>query len=802
MLSLILPLVEINVWQSAGGPAPQAIKLLQVVSTDEYLDEIVITVQRNNFTTEQALLLIYLATSIIFLGLFTCMLLRIRTLFVKHQHSLVGDIYFVNTTARGTPFSFLKYIFWNDHIDPESTTGNQIFKHELAHVQQKHSYDKLFINALLVFSWCNPFFWLIRKELNMIHEFIADKIAVEDSDTEAFAAMILQATYPRHNFQLTNPFFYSPIKRRLIMLTRNKHPKVGYIGRVLVLPLAIFVFAAFTIKTKTLNENRSAYNGKKITVVIDAGHGGNDLGAQSLVGNVAEKDITLSIIKMVKTSNNNPNINIVLTRETDVYQSPAEKAIFAKQQGADLFISVHTDGASQEKAAVSSGLSVWVAKENYGNSANSKVFASAIINEFSNVYKLPVIVNPQQRQAGIAVLQESTCPSVLIEVGYITNSNDLAYLQTTEAKKLIADKILAAVEKYAFAKEGKDGIAIRAVRVTENFPGEKADTIPSTEIKNIGKALVIIDGRTSSQTELKAVNAETIESVQVLKGTDAIAKYGDKGKNGVVIVTTKEVAFLLNDVNVNIEEDTSSEKMVLSGKVAIRNDRNPAAKLLFIIDGEIQENGMDINALPSDDIESITVLKDKKATEKYGDKAVQGAIEITTKSKKPIKKIPISGSQNNNTTDGIATVRYNNNQEVNAAYSSKTNPTELYVLRADLNIKQQEQPRDKIFTKTEFEPEFPGGDSAWKNYLMKNLQADMPLQEGWKPGIYKIVLTFIVKKDGSVMDVRADNYAGTKTAEHCVELLSKGPKWKPAIQNGHGVDCYKKQPLTFVVLDK
>ena len=84
----------------------------------------------------------------------------------------------------------------------------------------------------------------------MIHEFIADKKAVEDSDTAAFAAMILQAAYPKHRFELVNNFFYSPIKRRLMMLTKNKNPGVNYIGRIMVLPLAVLVFAAFTFKAK------------------------------------------------------------------------------------------------------------------------------------------------------------------------------------------------------------------------------------------------------------------------------------------------------------------------------------------------------------------------------------------------------------------------------------------------------------------------------------------------------------------------------------------------------------------------
>ena len=440
-LSVMMPLIQINIWHNQDTPA-QSIKLLQVVTgSGEYMDEIVLTARQNNFTAEQIIQLFYIITCFIFCSFFIRVLLKIHSLLHRHQQTVVDNICFVNTTAKGTPFSFLKYIFWNDHIDRSTVTGNQIFKHELAHVQQKHSYDKLFINAVLIFFWCNPFFWLARKELNIIHEFMADKIAVEDSDTEAFAAMILQATYPQHCFSLTNPFFYSPIKRRLLMLTKNNNTKVGYIGRVLVLPLAVLLFAAFTFKTKTIT-NTSVYHGKKITVVLDAGHGGKDFGAASLDGKIIEKDIVLSIVQKIKVLNNNPDINIVLTRNRDVYSNPQEKADFTNAQKPDLFVSFHIDASkSPDSSSYHSGLSAWVSKDGYPNSSKSKLFASAIIQEFSTNYDLPVLDLPNQHENGIWVLQATNCPAVLIEAGFITNKKDLRYLQTEEAKETIAKNV-------------------------------------------------------------------------------------------------------------------------------------------------------------------------------------------------------------------------------------------------------------------------------------------------------------------------------------------------------------------------
>jgi N-acetylmuramoyl-L-alanine amidase len=336
----------------------------------------------------------------------------------KYPKQTIDKISFINTDAKSTPFSFLNYIFWNHNIDMQTITGNQIFKHEVAHVEEKHTYDKLFINIVLIFFWCNPFYWLYRKELNMIHEFIADKKAVEDSDTEAFAAMILQATYPQHRFQLTNNFFYSPIKRRLFMLIKNKNAKVNYVGRIMALPLLVLIFAAFTFKAKPINHY---YHGKKITVVIDAGHGGGDGGAKSADGSILEKDITLSLAKAIKELNTNTDIEIVLTKETDIFLTKEQKAEFTKSHNAAIYITLHagaTATATEKEYHLGdpvddkSGLKLLIGNDDAPNAAQSKLFGSAVLNEFKSNYELPV--SQELIKRALYTLEHNTCPSVYI----------------------------------------------------------------------------------------------------------------------------------------------------------------------------------------------------------------------------------------------------------------------------------------------------------------------------------------------------------------------------------------------------
>jgi hypothetical protein len=116
-----------------------------------------------------------------------------------------------------------------------------------------------------------------------------------------------------------------------------------------------------------------------------------------------------------------------------------------------------------------------------------------------------------------------------------------------------------------------------------------------------------------------------------------------------------------------------------------------------------------------------------------------------------------------------------------------------------LILGQQAQQENKIFTKVEQSPQFTGGEQAWRNYLQKNLKAITPVDEGWKAGKYVIIIKFIVHTDGTVSDVTTEDYTGTKTAMHCIEVIKNAPNWQPAVQNGRKVNAYKKQPITFVI---
>jgi protein TonB len=114
-------------------------------------------------------------------------------------------------------------------------------------------------------------------------------------------------------------------------------------------------------------------------------------------------------------------------------------------------------------------------------------------------------------------------------------------------------------------------------------------------------------------------------------------------------------------------------------------------------------------------------------------------------------------------------------------------------------IEEKKDDDNTIFTKVEVEATFPGGDAAWKKYLLRTLNANTPVDNGAPEGTYTVYVQFIVDKEGNISDVKALTNYGYGMEDEAVKVIKKGPAWTAAIQNGRKVKAYRKQPITFVV---
>ena len=145
-----------------------------------------------------------------------------------------------------------------------------------------------------------------------------------------------------------------------------------------------------------------------------------------------------------------------------------------------------------------------------------------------------------------------------------------------------------------------------------------------------------------------------------------------------------------------------------------------------------------------------------------------------------------------------------------ARHSQATRKFEPYGLRKkiaksqvnELSLEEIQEDDDKVFVKVEVEASFKGGEREWRKYLEKNLDPNVPVKNGCRPGTYTVVVQFIVAKDGSVLDLRALTNHGFGMEEEAMRMIKKGPDWVPAIQNGRQVKAFRKQPITFEIAEK
>lgn len=221
-------------------------------------------------------------------------------------------------------------------------------------------------------------------------------------------------------------------------------------------------------------------------VVIDPGHGGHDPGAISPETGKREKDLTLATAKAIRDELvASGRVRVALTREDDRFIILRDRAAIARNMKADLFISIHADSAP---AGSASGATIYTlsevasdreaqllaARENRADvingvnlSGESREIASILVDlaqresmnasaDFANLLKREAgrfvpFRSDYHRMAGFAVLKSPDMPSILLEIGYLTNSSDVSRLSSSEGQRKIAAGIRKAVEVH-FAK--------------------------------------------------------------------------------------------------------------------------------------------------------------------------------------------------------------------------------------------------------------------------------------------------------------------------------------------------------------
>jgi len=198
-------------------------------------------------------------------------------------------------------------------------------------------------------------------------------------------------------------------------------------GRITFLSLIGFLMLTFSFTSNSTHE-------KKI-VVIDAGHGGKDSGVK--IDEFAEKKITEEIAQKISLLNKNDKIQIVLLRDGDNFIEINDRVIKANELKPDLLISLHVNSSSAD--LTKKGSEIYVSNLNEFHAQSS---------EIAEKLKTKLASENNVKQANFHIIRDVKCPSLLLEVGFLTNAEDKTYITSDAGQTEIATKILGLLSEY------------------------------------------------------------------------------------------------------------------------------------------------------------------------------------------------------------------------------------------------------------------------------------------------------------------------------------------------------------------
>lgn len=332
----------------------------------------------------------------------------------------------------------------------------------------------------------------------------------------------------------------------------------------------IYITVLFILFSTFLAEVQSA----GFTIVLDAGHGGHDAGAVGAISR--EKDINLGVVKALGNmiDQNFSDVKVVYTRKTDVFIPLQERADIANRNKADLFISVHTNAAKSRAAYGAEVYTLGLAKSKANldvamtenavmlleddyqtkykgfdpNSVESYImfefmqdkyldksleFATRVQDNFVNGVKR---YDRGVRQAGFWVLHRSACPSVLVELGFISNRNEELFLASETGQRKLAQAIYNAFVKYKRDFDKKQGIASGTKSQAREIPMEELSSDSIEKESN--------NSKTDKQEDKKELSKTDESSVKDIKGTKTNDVVVDKSDAKVIPVY--KVQFLVH----------------------------------------------------------------------------------------------------------------------------------------------------------------------------------------------------------------------------------------------------------------
>ena len=241
VLPFILPFIDVREWLESRD------RMIMLTHFDysAVLPEIVVgseAVETGNrvFVLSEWIGYLYLAGVVALLVRLAVQAFSLYRLIVRMPEKEINGVCVKCLNDPSGPFSFFGWIFMNPAAVKEDEIS-EILTHEMAHVKQHHSVDVLLAEMVSICCWMNPFAWLLKREVRLNLEFLADRKVMEAGfATKSYQYHLLGLAY-NHKYGLSNNFNFSHLKQRIIMMNKKKSNGAGHIK------YALFVLPAFAL---------------------------------------------------------------------------------------------------------------------------------------------------------------------------------------------------------------------------------------------------------------------------------------------------------------------------------------------------------------------------------------------------------------------------------------------------------------------------------------------------------------------------------------------------------------------------
>ncbi|WP_271424249.1 M56 family metallopeptidase [Aequorivita sinensis] len=487
-----------------------------------------------NYSIENILLYIYVLGVIIFSLRFIYQFISLFILLENHPYKLSNNCKIIEVSESISPFSFFNYIVYN----PTLHTSNElamILAHEKAHIEQLHTIDVLASNLLLIIQWFNPLAWGYKSSIVENLEYLADRTTITRINSKKeYQLALLNTSLASPLSAPTNKFYNSFIKKRIIMLNKaNSNRQNAFKAMVVVPLLTIFLWGFNVNEVKKYVEIPSENNKVKTENIKE----------KALQPVLDKKNIAVITSFVPVTESIGQKTPQAMTKK----QSPLQETYRVK-------IDKNTTDASLQEI-----------KEEVKSKYGLELSYAAIRNNLNEITSLTLTYTGNGNNGNYQVSQDKGIDEFFFfidkdgKTGFWSEAVEKRHKERMQRRKLKSqerslDMNERKIEMQERIQKRKMEIEKRRSKIKNTHPTPSAS--PNNEAQEVqgrtkakrqinknkkaGNTLYFIDGIASTKKQVELLLPENIDKVKVLKSEKALKKYGGKGVNGVIEITTKK----------------------------------------------------------------------------------------------------------------------------------------------------------------------------------------------------------------------------------------------------------------------